>query len=80
MRCAVLVKKDAVCERFYADDGRPALPRRYFRLQLIGYFEGLDAERAIERVLRIRLRCASSSGWCCRRRRPMIRRFRERVG
>jgi hypothetical protein len=32
----------------YADDGRPGLPPgRYFRLLLIGYFEGLDAERAI---------------------------------
>jgi hypothetical protein len=28
--------------------GRPGLsPGRYFRLLLIGYFEGLDAERAI---------------------------------
>jgi transposase len=36
------------CRRFYADDGRPGLPPgRYFRLLLIGYFEGLDAERAI---------------------------------
>ena len=36
------------CQRFYADDGRPGLPPgRYFRLLLIGYFEGLDAERAI---------------------------------
>jgi hypothetical protein len=36
------------CERFYADDGRPGLPPgRYFRLLLIRYFEGLDAERAI---------------------------------
>ena len=36
------------CEQFYADDGRPGLPPgRYFRLLLIGYFEGLDAERAI---------------------------------
>src|SRR3954449_11666200 len=35
-------------EPFYADDGRPGLaPGRYFRLLLIGYFEGLDAERAI---------------------------------
>ena len=33
---------------FYADEGRPGLPPgRYFRLLLIGYFEGLDAERAI---------------------------------
>ena len=38
---------EGLCERFYADDGRPGLPPgRYFRLLLIGYFEGLDAERA----------------------------------
>jgi transposase len=37
-----------LCQRFYADAGRPGLPPgRYFRLLLIGYFEGLDAERAI---------------------------------
>ena len=37
-----------LCQPFYADDGRPGLPPgRYFRLLLIGYFEGLDAERAI---------------------------------
>ena len=31
-----------------ADEGRPGPPPgRYFRLLLIGYFEGLDAERAI---------------------------------
>jgi transposase len=40
---------EALCQRFYADAiGRPSLaPGRYFRLLLIGYFEGLDAERAI---------------------------------
>ena len=39
---------EGLCERFYADDGRPGLPPgRYFRLLLIGYFEELDAERAI---------------------------------
>ena len=39
---------EGLCTRFYADDGRPGLPPgRYFRLLLIGYFEGLDAERAI---------------------------------
>jgi transposase len=39
---------EVLCQRFYADDGRPGLPPgRYFRLLLIGYFEGLDAERAI---------------------------------
>lgn len=39
---------EGLCERFYAEDGRPGLPPgQYFRLLLIGYFEGLDAERAI---------------------------------
>jgi transposase len=37
------------CRRFYAAKmGRPSLvPGVYFRLLLIGYFEGLDAEREI---------------------------------
>jgi len=37
------------CERFYADGiGRPGLPPgRYFRLLLLGYFEGLNSERGI---------------------------------
>jgi transposase len=40
---------ESLCQRFYASEiGRPGLPPgRYFRLLLIGYFEGLDAERAI---------------------------------
>jgi transposase len=39
---------EGLCQRFYAAEGRPGLPPgRYFRLLLIGYFEGLDAERAI---------------------------------
>jgi transposase len=40
---------EARCERFYAGDvGRPSLPPgRYFRLLLIGYFEGIDSERGI---------------------------------
>jgi transposase len=37
------------CRRFYAPVlGRPSLaPGRYFRLLLIGYFEGIDSERGI---------------------------------
>lgn len=37
------------CARFYADhNGRPSLtPGAYFRLLLIGYFEGIDSERGI---------------------------------
>src|SRR5690348_8515175 len=37
------------CERFYSEMmGRPSLvPGRYFRLLLIGYFEGIEGERGI---------------------------------
>src|SRR6195256_501107 len=37
------------CSPFYAEKmGRPSLaPGRYFRLLLIGYFEGIDSERGI---------------------------------
>jgi transposase len=39
---------ETLCRPFYADDGRPGLPPgRYFRMLLLGYFEGLDSERAI---------------------------------
>jgi len=40
---------ESQCERFYAETmGRPSLtPGRYFRLLLIGYFEGIDGERGI---------------------------------
>ena len=40
---------EAQCAPFDADDiGRPSLaPGRYFRLLLLGYFEGLNSERAI---------------------------------
>ena len=42
---------EGLCQRFYADEvGRPGLPPgRYFRLLLIGYFEGLDAECPLRR-------------------------------
>src|SRR5712675_698453 len=37
------------CQRFYAEKrGRPSLvPGVYFRLLLVGYFEGIDSERGI---------------------------------
>ncbi len=39
---------EALCASFYASIGRPSLaPGQYFRLLLVGYFEGLDSERAI---------------------------------
>ena len=57
--------------------GRPSLaPGRYFRLLLVGYFEGIDSERGIARratdslAVRSFLRLAV--------RRPIIRRLRAR--
>jgi transposase len=40
---------EAICERFYADEvGRPGVaPGIYFRLLMVGYFEGIDSERGI---------------------------------
>jgi transposase len=39
---------EAQCAPFYAQRGRPSLlPGTYFRLLLIGYFEGIDSERGI---------------------------------
>lgn len=40
---------EGVCAQFYAETmGRPGLPPGiYFRLLLIGYFEGIDSERGI---------------------------------
>jgi transposase len=44
------------CAAYYADkQGRPSLPPgRYFRMHLVGYFEGIDSERGLE------WRCADS--------------------
>jgi transposase len=49
---------DTQCRPFYAEKmGRPSLaPGQYFRLLLVGYFEGLDSERGIA------WRAADSSG------------------
>src|SRR5205085_155284 len=40
---------EGLCEEFYHETmGRPSLePGKYFRLLLIGYFEGIDSERGI---------------------------------
>src|SRR5438874_918235 len=43
-------KVERLCQKFYKKSqyGRPSMPPgRYFRLLLIGYFEGLDSERGI---------------------------------
>jgi transposase-like protein DUF772 len=51
------------CARFYAARrGRPSLPpgRYYFRMLLVGYFEGIDSERGLEWRCATACRCASS--------------------
>jgi transposase len=47
---------EAQCAPYYArKQGRPSLPPgRYFRMHLVGYFEGIDSERGLE------WRCADS--------------------
>jgi transposase len=47
---------EGLCKKFYAEKlGRPSVPPGvYFRMLMIGYFEGLDSERGIE------WRCADS--------------------
>ncbi len=49
------------CKPFYATrQGRPSLPPgRYFRMHLVGYFEGIDSERGLE------WRCADSLSLRC---------------
>ena len=38
-----------LCREFYAEAGRPGIPPGvYFRMLLIGYFEGIDSERGID--------------------------------
>lgn len=39
---------ESICKPFYAALGRPSLvPGMYFRLLMVGYFEGIDSERGI---------------------------------
>src|SRR5262245_927239 len=41
-------KVEAICAPYYAEIGRPSIPPGiYFRMLVIGYFEGLDSQRAI---------------------------------
>src|SRR5512139_2528576 len=46
---------EGLCERYFRQGGRPSIPPGvYFRMLMIGYFEGLSSERAIA------WRCADS--------------------
>jgi hypothetical protein len=66
---------EAACKPYYAAKmGAPSIPPgRYFRMHMVGYFEGIDSERGIE------WRCADSLSLrdsCALRRPPGYRIIR----
>ena len=71
---------EAQCAPFYAATvGRPSLlPGTYFRLLLIGYFEGIDSERGIAWRTADSLALRGFLGWTWTRPHPSTRRFRGR--
>ena len=68
------------CAKFYADGvSRPSLPPgRYFRMLLLGYFEGLESERAMAWRAADSLSLRRFQDIACTRRRPITRRSRGR--
>lgn len=60
---------EGLCTPYYAETmGRPSIPPGvYFRMLLVGYFEGIDSQRGIA------WRCGSFWGWRRRRIRRSIR-------
>jgi transposase len=64
------------CAAHYAGKrGRPSLPPgRYFRMHLVGYFEGIDSERGLEwrcGAAPTACPCARSCGWARPSRCPI---------
>ena len=59
---------EEACRAYYARTmGAPSVPPgRYFRMHMVGYFEGIDSERGIEWRCSDSLSYANFSGW----RRP----------
>jgi hypothetical protein len=72
---------EAQCAAVYAETmGRPGLPPGiYFRLLLIGYFEGIDSERGIAWRATDSLALRTSWASTCTMRRPTTQRFLGRV-
>ena len=76
---------ERICKPYYAARmGAPSLPPgRYFRLHMVGYFEGIDSERGIVWRCSDSYRCETSCGFRtgtrfpitpgCRRRAPDCR-------
>src|ERR1700684_3950105 len=72
---------EGVCKPYYAPRmGAPSLPPgRYFRMHMIGYFEGIDSERGIAWRAGPRSRCAISCGCRPGRKFPNIPGCRARA-
>src|SRR5207245_2303386 len=70
------------CTPFYAEKmGRPSLaPGRYFRLLLIGYFEGIDSERGIAwRAAEFLARLGQEAGSATPKREELAKLDRKRA-
>ena len=72
---------ETTCKPFYAPRmGAPSLPPgRYFRMHMIGYFEGSTASAASPGAVRIRCRFASSCAWRAATRFPITPGCRRRA-
>ncbi len=66
---------EGLCRPYYADGvGRPGIPPGvYFRMWFVGYFEGLDSQRARGVAMTV-VRCRQFWGIRSRIRRRIIRR------
>jgi transposase len=72
---------EQTCKPFYAERmGAPSLPPgRYFRMHMIGYFEGIDSERGIVWRCSDSLSLRSFCGWRIGKKFPIIRGYRRRA-
>jgi hypothetical protein len=72
---------EGVCKPYYAPRmGAPSMPPgRYFRMHMIGYFEGIDSERGIAWRCADSFCCAISCGSRTVTRSPIIRGCRARA-
>ena len=71
---------ETVCRPYYAPKmGAPSVPPgRYFRVHMVGYFEGIASERGIAGGVQIRYRYAIFCDWRAGRRFPITRGCRRR--
>ncbi len=72
---------EETCKPYYAPKmGAPSVPPgRYYRMHMIGYFEGLDSERALSGAARTHGRWGTSFGLAGATRFLIIRGYRGRA-